>query len=131
MIGIDRFQASEVCPDEMLRYAMTWRIHRPVDRYYQMFIHIRDVDTHQGLVGIDVAPLQDYPTQEWNIAHQIVLGDTVSLQLPGDTPPGTYYVATGFYNTDTLERLNIVDENGAVVGSEVTIDQIIVPESCE
>jgi hypothetical protein len=131
MIGVDNFQASEICPQQTLSYSMTWRVHAAPQRYYQMFIQLRDSATNATIAGIDLPPLQNYPTQEWITPREIVLGDIYRLVLPDALTAERYYVATGFYNTDTSERLNILDGAQQVISTETTIDTLTLAEDCE
>ena len=95
-----------------------------------MFVQVRDAATNETIASVDVPPLADYPTQEWVLANEIVLSDNIDIPIPDNVTAGAYYVATGFYNTDTQERLEIWDDNGNVVGSETRLDNINIEASC-
>ena len=60
-----------------------------------------------------------YPTSRWKVGE--IIKDLVVLQIPPDTPPGTYTLATGFYNLWTMERLTVIhgetQDNVAVLGT--------------
>jgi hypothetical protein len=131
LIGVDEFQGTEVCKGDSLRYATTWRVENPPQQYYQMFVHLRDLKTHSGYFGLDIPPAIDFPTQDWSQVGEIVLGDTFEVLIPEDISSGDYYIALGFYDTETLERIEIWDEQEQIIGSEIQLTQITVSETCE
>lgn len=126
LIGFDDFQEGEICAGDTVAYALTYRVHQSPAQYYQMFFQIRDAETHATLAGIDRAPQRDYPTQDWQIEGEIILGDSISLTIPEDIEAGNYYLVTGFYDTETLDRLPIVDSAGQMVGSETVLQDIVI-----
>lgn len=130
MIGIDKYPYSKACAGGHLNYAMTWRVHQPPGRYYQMFAQLRNSETHETIASLDLPPLDNYPTQDWLTPGEIVLGDNFRLAIPDAVVPGDYYVATGFYNTDTLERLEIRDDSGTVIGTETQLDTVNISTTC-
>jgi 4-amino-4-deoxy-L-arabinose transferase-like glycosyltransferase len=131
MIGYDRYQAASLCAGNLIRYSMTWQVQQPPTQYYQVFLQVRSAETHETIAGVDTVPLADYPTQDWLQVGEIVLSDTFNLTIPEDTPVGDYYIATGFYDTNTLERLHIVDDNGTTIHSETVLDTLTITSCAE
>jgi hypothetical protein len=60
-----------------------------------------------------------YPTLAWDEKEIVV--DTYSLPIPGDALSGSYDLATGFYQWQTLERLPIVAATGQIVDGTAAI----------
>ena len=132
MIGYDIYRKQdEICSGDRVSYSMSWRVQQSPTQYYQVFLQLRDAETHTTIASVDSSPLADYPTQAWTQVGEIVLSDTFIMTIPEDTPAGTYYVATGFYDTNTSERLNILDESDTVLGSETTIDTFSITSCAE
>jgi hypothetical protein len=52
------------------------------------------------------------PIALWQMGDLIVQAHL--LNVPANTPPGTYWIQTGVYRFDTLERYRILKDNQAV-----------------
>ena len=85
------------------------------------------LDAADRLVGqVDAWPVQGtFPTSQWTPGQTI--SDPYLVQLDADLPPGDYRVHVGLYLLATLQRLAVVDENGAAVDDKVEVP--IVGES--
>jgi len=85
-----------------------WQSLRPTGKPHTVFLQLLN---EQGEVvsGWDSQPFNGlYPTNRWSPGEQIT--DTFMLPLPeGGLPPGPYRLISGFYNTNTGQRLPLVD----------------------
>ncbi|WP_119067967.1 ArnT family glycosyltransferase [Aggregatilinea lenta] len=95
----------------------------PPQRDYSIYIHLLDADGSR-VAGWDGQPLQgEYPTRDWQPGESLL--DYWVLQIPPDTPAGTFDLRVGIYDSLTGERLPVtVDGDPADDG--LTIDTITV-----
>jgi hypothetical protein len=104
---------------------LLWQARRPLSASYTTFVHV--IDAAGNLWGqVDRIPTpgrSELPTDQWDVGEWIV--DSFQLALKPDTPPGNYTLLIGVYNSQTVERLPLVDEpNDANV---VELTSITVP----
>ena len=102
----------EVTP-HALNVAFYWQANEPVDKSYNVFVHV--FDSQGGLQGqVDSPPVSGrYPTFLWQPGQVVV--DNHAVTLPSDAPTGTYRVAVGMYDEATQERLPVLDGEGRTV----------------
>jgi hypothetical protein len=105
-----------------LRLILFWQplITPPTD--YTAFLHLRD---HNGAIVVqrDRQPLDGaYPTSHWQPGETVI--DPITLPLPEDLPAGSYFLLTGLYQLDTLERLPLANDasgENAILLGEITL----------
>ena len=102
----------EVTPHALI-VAFYWQATEPVDKNYNVFVHV--FDSQGGLQGqVDSPPVSGrYPTFLWQPGQVVV--DNHVVNLPSDAPTGTYRVAVGMYDEATQERLPVLDGEGRTV----------------
>ena len=102
----------EVTPHALI-VAFYWQATEPVDKSYNVFVHV--FDSQGGLQGqVDSPPASGrYPTFLWQPGQVVV--DNHVVNLPSDAPTGTYRVAVGMYDEATQERLPVLDGEGQAV----------------
>jgi len=96
-----------------------WRVMRPAEHPLSIMAHLLD---GQGRVIADFDGL-GVPTETWQTGDLIVRAHY--LNVPIGTVPGTYWIETGLYRLDTLERYRILQE-GQVVGDRLMLTSIEV-----
>jgi hypothetical protein len=80
-----------------------WGARRRMDDSYTNFFHLIDPETGEVVAQADVIPRGwTYPTNWWEQGEWVE--DTVWLSLEG-VPPGEYALYTGWYDTESGERL--------------------------
>ena len=100
-----------------------WQARQAIPRSYTTFAHVVDEAGHiwgqaDRIPGDGAWPAQVWETREWIV-------DTFQISLNPDTPAGTYTLLAGLYDSETFERLPIIEgENQQTV---VEITSIIVP----
>jgi hypothetical protein len=112
-----------------LPLSLYWRVTGKPDRDYKMFVHLVPLDDAERIVSqVDRPPVGDvYPTSIWQPGE--VLRGRYRLAVPADTPPGTYRLYTGLYDSDTGKRLPIVDAQGNAAADRVSITTVeVVPK---
>lgn len=104
---------TELQPGGLLDVTLTWQALAPLAEDYTVFIQV--LDENDKLVGqVDAWPLQGtYPTSQWQLGETIT--DPYRIQLAPDLPDGDYRLQAGFYLLATLQRLSVVDINGAPI----------------
>jgi hypothetical protein len=103
-------------PGETLRVTLYWQALAPIRENYSVFAHVRG----EGVTlwaGQDAWPQQGAaPTSTWRIGDLIT--DTYELTLRPDTPPGTYDVEVGVYDSSTVTRLQLIAEDGRLTDAD-------------
>ena len=87
-----------------------WQTKEPVDKSYNVFVHI--FDSQGELQGQRNSPpvSGDYPTSWWQPGE--VIGDGYTIPLRSDIPPGSLEVSVGMYDGASKERLPAADDSG-------------------
>lgn len=101
---------SAVQAGDGLDVTLFWRPLAPVDRYATIFVHLLDADG-QLVAQHDSAPVGGaYPFPLWQPGS--LVADRHTLVLPGDVPAGSYTLAVGIYDPDTLMRWPVTQPDG-------------------
>jgi hypothetical protein len=111
-------------PGDTLIMAFTWQATRPFYKDLKLFVHLLDTS---GQVIAQVDPLAgagagpddtDYFISRWDPGELIL--DEVTLALPANAPPGSYRLALGLYDGETLERLPVEGRQDRQIEIEIT-----------
>lgn len=121
MIGYDLYTSDTVCAGESVDLSLTWRVTDPPTRYYNLFVQVLSDDQTVQITGLDTQPHDRLPTIEWNQPNMLYLGDRLTLTVPEDTAAGQYLVVSGFYDTETLERLPVYGMEGQRFDGDYTL----------
>jgi hypothetical protein len=76
-----------------------------------LFIHLVEPNSQTQMAGFDGPPA--FPTTYWQDGYTIT--DARTLTLPPDLPPGEYQLLIGWYNLETLTRLNTPNGDALVL----------------
>jgi hypothetical protein len=108
-----------------LTLTLHWQALADIDADYKFFVHVFDPDSEAIVAQVDAMPGGNaYPTSRW------VKGEVVSerVEIEVDAAPGTYRVATGWYEPVSADRLSAVGdksnplpENRVLIVEEVSI----------
>ncbi len=106
-------------PGEGTLVFTTWRVTHGADAPLSIMAHLLDAQGRMisGDDGLGV------PIETWQTDDVIVQAHY--LNIPIDIMPGTYWIETGLYRLDTLERYRILQE-GQVVGNRLMLTSIEV-----
>ncbi len=125
-IGLLGYELSEtsVTPGNYIALTLYWEALTEMTESYTVFVHLVGED-EQTRAQADGLPMNGmYPTWAW------LNGETVEdehlIPLEADVAPGTYDVAIGIYELETLRRLEVTTSEGAPLG-----DHILLPVSLE
>jgi hypothetical protein len=95
-------------PGQVLTYTLHWQAIDSIAQDYTVFNHLLDVEGNI-VAQRDSMPQQDqYPTSLWD-AGEIVM-DQRSIPLPTELEPGAYSLRIGLYESETGQRLPLVNE---------------------
>lgn len=98
-------------PGETLHVTLYWQALAPIPVDYSVFAHVRG-EGETLWAGQDAWPQKGAaPTSTWRIGD--VITDTYALILKPDTPPGTYDVEVGLYDS-AVTRLPLIADDGRV-----------------
>ena len=113
-----------VAADEELILDLYWQAPQPADQEYSSSIVV--VDERGVVVGqSDKQHPGVIPTTRWGTDEYA--RDRHTLQLLPGTPPGDYEIQARVYHYGRpLDRLNVLDENGAPAGQGLAIASLVV-----
>ncbi len=108
-----------VRPGDFIRLTAHWSLSTAFSGQWKLFAHLID-KTFKVFGGSDAAVSPGL----WTL-HQPV--ETVQfINVPGDLPPGPYFVELGWYDPQTLKRLPVIDSSGKPAGETVIIHPVQV-----
>jgi hypothetical protein len=99
-------------PGETLSLTLYWQALAPLHDNYSVFAHVRgEGETLWAGQGQDSWPQKGAaPTSSWEVGQ--IIPDKYELTLQPDTPTGLYDVEVGLYDSATLERLQLIADDG-------------------
>jgi hypothetical protein len=114
-----RLEENSTTPGDYFSLVLYWEALAEMSESYTVFVHLRD-DSGQTWAQADGVPVNGtYPTWAW------LRGETVEdehlVLLDKTVPPGTYRLAVGIYELDTLKRLGVTGPTGEALGNEVLL----------
>jgi hypothetical protein len=114
LIGAD-LSSAEVEPGDTLTVRLVWQAVASTEERYTAFVHLLGPEnpTRDSPLWAqdDHEPGQaTYATDRW-FEGEVIL-DTFQLQIPSDSPEGSYTLSTGFYSLETMDRLPRSDTAG-------------------
>ncbi|TKJ31049.1 MAG: hypothetical protein CEE40_03075 [Chloroflexi bacterium B3_Chlor] len=117
-------QETSATPGNYFRLLLYWEGLEEMTENYTVFVHLVD-DSGQMWAQADGLPANGmYPTWAW-LKEEIV--EDEHLVLVGRAVPSeTYHLAIGVYELETLQRLEVTNSEGTLMG-----DQILLPTSLE
>jgi uncharacterized membrane protein len=117
-----------VAPGSDLPVTLRWEAEGPSPGQtdYTVFLHLRD-GSGRTLANADATPtwFTSLPTSHWLPGGQQVW-DAHALSLPGDLPPGQYYLVAGWYDWRSGQRLPMQDAGGNSLGDEYVLGRVTI-----
>ncbi len=107
-----------VSPQE-LRLSLLWRAEAEIEADYTVFVQLTRDD---AILAQDDSPPAGgyYPTSLWRVGD--IVSDEHTLALPEPYDPGRHKLIVGFYQLETLHRLQVLDEAGKPVNDHVIVE---------
>ena len=105
LVGYD-IDRTTVARGETVTFTLYWQSPPPT-REYTVFNHLVPTDSRENLAQVDGPPLVTTrrPTTQWDDPAETLVSRPFTLTISADVPPGDYRLITGFYRSDTWERL--------------------------
>ncbi len=108
--GLNRATGDVTKPGTSMHIVLYWQALDHIVRDYTVFVHLYRSDG-QLESQHDSQPLQGtFPTSAW--ATNDIVVDTYDVPIPPNAPHGTYLLAAGMYDPQTMERLNASASDG-------------------
>jgi hypothetical protein len=106
-------------PGQALVIVLFWVPDGPATDPLVSFVHLLD---ESGQVigqydGFDVPP--------WHWESGSLIAQKYEFDVIPDLPDGTYWLEAGLYNSQTLERLPILDNDGTVRGDHIYLEMLV------
>lgn len=123
-LGYD-LSTAPVKPGDSIFVTLYWRAKGTMSAGYSVFTHLISQDNRvwgqrDRLPGDGVRPTTSWVPGE-------VLKDRYRIPVAADAPPGTYAIELGMYDSNTLERLAVYDEQGQRMRDDrIVIGQISI-----
>ena len=114
-------------PGDSVQVQLKWQALDPPAQPLTAFVHMGD-PTMAPLAQSDAPPLKgDFPTQLWDTGD--IITDTYNLILPENVSAGDYPIYTGFYDSNSGERLPIIVNGEVLSHYSYRIDSIRITET--
>lgn len=111
---------SELAPGADVHLVVYWRVHGPVFEPIASFAHL--LDDQNDIVGQYDG--FDVPPRYWD--PEAIVAQVYRFSINQDVQPGTHWLEVGLYNSQTMERLPVVDEAGNPFGSRLVLGTVSV-----
>lgn len=115
LIGFD-LASTQAHPGDLLSVQMTWQALDKIERRNTAFVHLLG-PPNPASSGSPLWAQDDhepgqatYTTDRWFPGEVVI--DTFQLEIPADAPAGEYTLSSGFYDSETLQRLPRHDAQG-------------------
>jgi hypothetical protein len=111
-------------PGEAIHLTLYWQGLAEIEHDYTVFVHLlREGD--QIWARADRQPQEGAaPTSTWGKGQIVV--DEYELVIAPDAPPDVYEIEVGLYLAKTGERLDILDQDGRLMGNRVLLSKVRV-----
>lgn len=124
LLGYD-LDATTATPGDILNLTLYWRALRPMQNAYTVFNQVIDLTTTAKAGQVDGMPVCDRnPTGQWFAGDTIA--DPYTIPIAPDAAPGTYTLISGMYNPATGARLEMTAPDGAPIGGEAALAEIVI-----
>jgi 4-amino-4-deoxy-L-arabinose transferase-like glycosyltransferase len=110
-------------PEDKFNLSLYWLADGPTPVPYTVFVHLIAADGFNR-VGQDNQPVWGrYPTTTWSPGEKVT--DKYTLAIPAGAPPGDHRLHVGWYQSDTLERVAVLDPARQPGADHITLNAII------
>jgi hypothetical protein len=111
-------------PGEAIHLTLYWQGLADMEDNYTVFVHLlREGD--QIWAGADRQPQGGAaPTSSWSKGQTIM--DEYELVIASDAPPDVYEIEVGLYLPETGDRLDLLDQDGRLMGNRVLLSKVRV-----
>jgi len=125
LLGYD-LEETSLGPGDTLRLTLYWRALAEMDKSYTVFTHLLDSDSRIRGQKDSIPGDGTMPTTSW-VAGEIIT-DRYEIVIHSDAQPGRYVLEIGFYDADTGQRLQVVNQEGQQLDDRVLLPTGIMLE---
>ncbi|MCB0197278.1 MAG: hypothetical protein KDJ65_35350, partial [Anaerolineae bacterium] len=97
-------------PEDDFTLSLYWQTNTAIEAPYTVFTHLVAADGFNRTSQDNQPVWGTYPTTAWSPDEKIT--DKYTLTVPPGTPPGDHHLRVGWYHSDTLERVAVLNESG-------------------
>ncbi|MCB0210913.1 MAG: glycosyltransferase family 39 protein, partial [Anaerolineae bacterium] len=110
-------------PEDDFTLSLYWQANSAIDAPYTVFTHLVAADGFNRTSQDNQPVWGTYPTTAWSPGEKVT--DKYTLTIPPGTPPGDHHLRVGWYHSDTLERVPVLNETGQPGDEAATLNVII------
>lgn len=120
-----RLSGEVITPGDTITVVLYWKLQEEIAGDYTVFVHLLSEDG-ELVAQQDNIPINGIrPTDTWLVGEE--LEDVFNIVAPDDLAPGQYELSVGMYDSETIERLPIIDTKGnRLEGDRIVIGHVIV-----
>jgi 4-amino-4-deoxy-L-arabinose transferase-like glycosyltransferase len=111
---------SNLAPGDNVHLIVYWRVPGPAYEPLASFAHL--LDERHNIVGqydgFDVPP--------WHWEPEAVIAQVYRFPVDQNAQPGFHKLQVGLYNSQTMERILIIDDTGTTIGDRLLLREITV-----
>lgn len=112
-------------PGDTVSVSLYWIALQEMSDNYKVFLHLTDQEERQLIDQSDRWPVYNFsPTTRWQTGEIVV--DRHTLQVPEEASPGVYHLLAGMYLLDTMQNLDVLDENSMSQGNRILLSEMKV-----
>ncbi len=109
-------------PGDVVPITLAWAAQQTPSRDYTLFVHLIGPDG--SLQGQHDRPPSVMPTSQWQPGQRLI--DIYGPRLAPAAPPGQYQVVIGWYDYQTMERLEIEAAENIIKENTMLLEEILV-----
>ena len=99
-------QPGRIAPGELARVTAYFKVLKPLDEDYTIFVHVEDAEGRMERLNVDHQPAGGlYPTTQWKVGETVK--DEFNIALPAGSPARALNLWVGFWDPRTDARLQL------------------------
>jgi hypothetical protein len=112
-------------PGDTINATLYWLALQDMDQNYKVFVHLTDEQETRLVSQSDRWPVYNFsPTTRWEPGE--IVWDRHEIVVPLDTAAGTYHLTTGAYLLETMQNLEVLNDNGNPLGTRIPLATVEV-----
>ncbi len=114
----------QIRPGEDMHLSLYWQALQAVGTDYTVFVHLLD-DDGEIVTQMDHIPAYGSPSTTSWVPGEVVV-DEVLIPVPFGMKPARYALRVGLYEYRSMQRLQVSNDEGAIVGDQVSLGDVII-----
>jgi len=112
--------AGQVARDQQVHLVLYWRAFGPVYEPLSSFAHLLDLQSNV------VGQYDGFDVPAWYWEPEAVIAQVYRFPIGQNAQPGVHWLEVGLYNPQTMERVHIVGDDGALLGDRLLLPGVSV-----